>query len=479
MEPLSVAALVAALAAAVLVLRGWDVRLVLLGAALLLGGLAGELPRIVRTFLATFANERFVVPICSAMGFAYVLRQTGCDRHLVALLLRPLRRRRAWLIPGVILSGFLVNMPVISQTSTAVCVGTVAIPLLRAAGYAAPTAGACLLLGASVGGELLNPGAPELLTIYAANPDRPHAAPTEQVRRTLPPVVFVQLGVSLAVMWWLSRRWERTDAGMRTALSAGTSSTTPTNAVAAEMPLARFEGDNLSDIERLAIERPNLARAAVSLVPLAILLAAGPPLQLIDIPDEWLVLPVADGGRDPAYHTRLVGAAMLVGVAVAALAVPSQARDCLRRFFEGAGYGFAQIVSLIVTAHCFGTAMESVGLAQEFGRLVRAVPELLVPLAVAVPLTFAALCGSGMASTQSLYGFFHGPAVELDHDPVEVGALVAVGSAAGRTMSPVAAVTLMCAQMTGTSPLRLAGRVAGPLVIGIAVVTVGRAAGWL
>ncbi len=470
MEPLSVAALAAALAAAVLVLRGWDVRLVLLGAALLLGGLAGELPRIVRTFLATFANERFVVPICAAMGFAYVLRQTGCDRHLVAWLLRPLRRRRAWLVPGVILTGFVVNMPVISQTSTAVCVGTVAIPLLRAAGYSAPTAGACLLLGASVGGELLNPGAPELLTIYAANPDRPHAAPTQQVRRTLPPVVLVQLGVSLAVLWWWSHRWERT----------GSATAEPAPPVLADQAAVGSPAPGVIDaVTGPEIGRPSLIRAAVPLVPLAVLLVAGPPLHLIDIPEEWLVLPAADGGRDPAYHTRLVGAAMLVGVAVAAVAVPGQARDCLRRFFEGAGYGFAQIVSLIVTAHCFGTAMESAGLAQEFGRLVRAVPELLVPLAAAVPLAFAALCGSGMASTQSLYGFFHGPAVALDHDPVEVGALVAVGSAAGRTMSPVAAVTLMCAQLTGTNPLRLAGRVAGPLLTGIVVVTAGRAAGWL
>ncbi|MFO0825685.1 MAG: hypothetical protein U0792_21620 [Gemmataceae bacterium] len=47
-----------------------------------------------REFLATFSNEKFVVPICSAMGFAYVLRHTGCERHLVLLLVKPLRRVR-------------------------------------------------------------------------------------------------------------------------------------------------------------------------------------------------------------------------------------------------------------------------------------------------------------------------------------------------------------------------------------------------
>src|SRR5438445_415619 len=41
---------------------------------------------IVRTFLATLTREQFVVPICTALGFARVLRHTGCDQHLVHLL---------------------------------------------------------------------------------------------------------------------------------------------------------------------------------------------------------------------------------------------------------------------------------------------------------------------------------------------------------------------------------------------------------
>ena len=111
-------------------------------------------------FLVTFSNEKFVVPICSAMGFAYVLKYTDCDRHLVLLLVKPLGYVRALLVPGVVVVGFLVNIPLISQTSTAVCLGAVVVPLMRAAGYSMTTIGACLLLAHSVGGELLNPGAP-------------------------------------------------------------------------------------------------------------------------------------------------------------------------------------------------------------------------------------------------------------------------------------------------------------------------------
>jgi DcuC family C4-dicarboxylate transporter len=71
-----------------------------------------------------------------------------------------------------------------------------------------------------------------------------------------------------------------------------------------------------------------------------------------------------------------------------------------------------------------------------------------------------------------LYAFFGEPAVELGRDPVHVGAVVSLAAAAGRTMSPVAAVTLLCAALTATSPIDLVKRVAPPLLAGVAVMVV-------
>jgi C4-dicarboxylate transporter, DcuC family len=152
-------------AAVIAVIRNVDVRLALLLAALTLGTMAGAPANIVRKFFQTLAAEEFLVPICAAMGFAHVLRHTRCDRHLVHVLTDPLRRMRLLLIPGAVMVAFVVNIPVISQTSTAVTVGSVLIPLLLAAGVTPVTAGSVLLLGASIGGELLNPGAPEFRTV--------------------------------------------------------------------------------------------------------------------------------------------------------------------------------------------------------------------------------------------------------------------------------------------------------------------------
>lgn len=437
MEPLPILATAAVIVLALVgIIRGLDVRLVLLGAALLIGGLAGDLRPVVRTFLDAFSSEKYVIPICTAMGFAYVLKHTGCDIQLVNLLMVPIRRVRFLLIPGVVLSGFIVNIPVVSQTSTAVCLGTVVVPLMRAAGASPIAIGASLLLGASVGGELLNPSAVELLAVKAKTGTDLRVLSWGYI----PPLVFPVLVVSTGLLWWLIGRSNRQETAV-----GGT-------APGATTPPA------------------NYLQAFVPLVPLALLFASGPPLNLIAIPADWVAVKAAETPNpERVVNSRLIGLAMLIGVAVAALAAPRKAGGCMRAFFDGAGYGFANITSLIVIAQCFGTALAQVGLAAELGRLVQGTPDILKPLAAAVPCLFAAVCGSGIASSAALYPTFFDSSVGVSGNPDEVGALVSVGSAVGRTLSPVSAVCLMCATLTGTKATDLAKRVAVPLLAGLSV----------
>jgi DcuC family C4-dicarboxylate transporter len=424
------------------VVRKVDVRLVLILAALALGLLSGTPVLIVRTFVSTFSSEQFVVPIGCAVGFAYVLRHTGCEQHLVHLLVRPLRRARVLLIPGVVLVGFAVNVPVISQVATAVSVGAVLVPLLRAARVSAATTGAALLLGCSLGGDLLNPGAPEWRTVAEAlNIDS-----RDCVTRVFW-LLLLQVGVSTAVFWVLSLRAERAAPVDETADKA---------------------------VPQGATFRVNYVKAAVPIVPLVLLFLTGPPLSLVEVPRDWLTDPKKLG--DAAnFNSRLIGAAMLVGVVVAAAVAPGSALGTARAFFEGAGYAMTHIVSLIVAATCFGKGVEGIGAKEALGRLVGGQPWLLLPTAGLLPLGFAAVCGSGMATTQALFGFFIDPARGAGIDPMLVGAVGGVAASAGRTMSPVAAVVLMSASMTKTEPLTLVRRVVVPLLCGVTAVLVAAA----
>lgn len=432
------------------VVRRVDVRLVLLLAALALGCLAGHPEEIVQKFLTTLVSEQFALPIGCCLGFVYVLRQTGCDEHLVRLLVRPIQRVRPLLIPGTVLIGAFVNIPVISQTSTAALVGTVLVPLLRAARISPVTLGSALLLGSSIGGEILNPGAPEVRTVSQAS--EVALTPHGWISRALP-LLLIELTVATAVFWLLSLRAESNPSRDREGAE------TP--------PLLDGSGSDKKSF------RLNPLKAAIPFVPITLLfLTALPePFRLFRVPVEWLVDVKHFQGTESQFRAsfdcRLIGTAMLIGVAAAALTERKQIPRTALTFFEGVGFAFAQIISLIVAASCFGEGVKQIGLATLLGQALEMWPSFLVPAAIGLPASFALLCGSGMATTQSLFGFFVEPARYLHYDPLRLGALVSLASAAGRTISPVAAVTLMCASLAEVNPFQLVRRLVIPVLAGL------------
>jgi C4-dicarboxylate transporter, DcuC family len=440
---------VVVLAIAVIV-RGVDVRLVLLLAALALCSLAGHPEVIVQKILTTMVNEQFVIPIGCCLGFVYVLRQTGCDEHLVRLLVRPIQRIRPLLIPGTVIIGALVNVPVISQTSTAALVGTVLVPLLRAAQISPVTLGSALLLGSSIGGEILNPGAPEVRTVSQAS--AAEVTPHSWVARVLP-LLLIELTVVTTVFWLLSLRAE---------------SHPSRDCKGAEKAPNPDGSAPKEDAFRI-----NPLKAAIPFVPITLLfLTALPePLRLFHVPERWLV-DVKQFQGNPSqlrssFDCRLIGSAMLIGVAAAALTDRRQIHRTALTFFEGVGFAFTQIISLIIAASCFGEGIKLIGLAELLGRTLETWPSLLVPAAIGLPTAFALVCGSGMATTQSLFGFFVEPARLLHYDLLRLGALISFASAAGRTMSPVAAVTLMCASLAEVTPMQLVRRLVIPVLTGL------------
>lgn len=436
--------------AVVAVFRRVDVRLAIGGAGLLLGLAGGDPWSVIRAFMASFVDPKTVIPICFAMGFAFVLKETGCDQHLVQLLVVPLRRARLLLVPGTVLVGFLVNIPIVSQTGTAASVGPVLIPLLFAMRIAPVAAGAALLVGCSIGGELMNPGGTQygaitkgILTVTGREVSQVACVEATQALN------FTQLAVAtlvLCALWfWSERRGETTS-------EASTSIDT-----AAE-PF-----------------RVNYAKALVPIVPLVLLFLVSPPTAVLRFPEEWL----ATSSEAPGlFSSRLVGAAMLVGFAVATAVClvydqkPSILSSATRGFFDGLGFGFREIISIIAVAASFSDGVMLVGLGKLIQEGVTWMPHLLVPVAGYLTMAFAFLCGSGIAATKGLFDVFAESAVRHGFDPLEVGAVMAICADAGRTMSPVAAVTLMCARLTGTQPLDLVRRVALPLVAGVSAAIV-------
>jgi DcuC family C4-dicarboxylate transporter len=341
----------------------------------------------------------------------------------------------------------MVNTPVISQVGTAVVIGPVLMPLLRKARISALTSAAALLLGASLGGDLLNPGAPEWRSVSQAlkKIDDYKQFDSRECTQRVVPLLLVQVGVATSLFWFMSLLYERKQRSEEGNQQAD-----------------RTDGD-----EGDCKFHVNLLKAAVPLVPLVVLFLTSPPLNLFSVPKEWLIQ-----GESTAYESRLIGAAMLLGTAVAALVSWHSAKESAKVFFEGAGFGLTHIISIIVAAQCFGEGIKLIGLGDILRDVVADHPSWLLPIAGLLPVCFAVLSGTGFGTTQSLYEFFVQPAIAVGINPVHVGAVIAITASAGRTMSPVAAISLHCSSLIGVTPFALVRRVAIPLLVAV-VATVG------
>jgi C4-dicarboxylate transporter, DcuC family len=427
--PIHVLGILDLLIVAVLVLRGLDVRLVLFLGAVPLVLAAGRPASMVTKLASEMANPATVVPICSAMGFAYVLRLTECDQHLVLLLVRPLRRMRVLLVPGGIAAGYFINTTIVSQAGTAAVLGPVLIPLLRAGGLSAAAAGAVLLLGSSMGGELFNPGAVEIAKLAQLT-----AKPASDVVAGIRGLDFLSCGVILVAYWLMWRRLERRNGEPAAAIA-------PAN----DQPAPPEQQER----------RLNFAKAAVPLLPILLLLVDS-------MAGEYSV------GRYLPGPARIL-AAILIGVVVAGLTSLGKSRGLAGAFFDGAGYAYTHIISLIVVASTFAAGVEMSGLIGLLIRAINAWPESALVVAPMASWFLAFVAGTGIAPAVAIMEFFVPAAGPLGLDPLRLGAVTSLAAHFGRTMSPAAAVVMVAARLSGAGPRELVRRVAGPLLIGLAV----------
>jgi C4-dicarboxylate transporter, DcuC family len=406
-----------------LVARGLDVRMLLLLGAIPLFVAQGGLSTMMNKVAGELVNPRTVVPIGAAMGFAFVLRLTECDQHLVQLLLVPLRRFRPILIPGGIAAGYLVNTTIVSQAGTASVLGPILIPLLRSGGLGAAESGAVLLLGSSMGGELFNSGAVEMRKLAELT-----GLKGGQLIARSAGLNLMACSAALIAFWLLALRRRR-----RRILD-GTE-----DIASAEEPAAPSF-------------RVNPIKAIVPVVPLAILLAdflmdTRSPLRSIEGPARIL-------------------AAMLIGVVAAGLTSRRKAGGLAPAFFEGAGYAYHHVISLIVAASTFAEGVRLSGLIELVIRSISPWPNLAMVVAMTAPWCLAVVSGTGIAPAVAVMEFFVPAAGSMGLDPTRLGTVAALGAHFGRTMSPAAAVVMVAASLSQARASHLIREVAPALLVG-------------
>ncbi len=419
-------------ASLVLIIARFDVRLVLIGAGLGLAALAGRPLAIADTFTRAMIAP-MVAPICASMGFAAVLRVTGCDRHLVNLLVQPLRLVRWAVLPGGIAAAYLVNLAVPSQSSTAAMMGPVLLPLIVAAGFGRGVAAAALVLGSSFGGDLLNPGSQDVQSIAGTTRIQAAALSGRVVPASLAGLVVAAISFSL-----LNRREGGTGAD--------------------EGPPVTIK---IGEDHSLEIDLSSSFKAIVPLVPIGLLLLAhsGWPAM------GWLLrLPPGEEWK-PLASALPVVRAMLIGVLTAATLGLRDLTCVAREGFDGMGSAYANVIALTISAQCFGAGVAAIGLGDALLHHVGDSPWALAASAIGMPWGLATISGSGSGPVLAFAQIGLAPLGDRPGTTV-LGALTCLAAAFGRTMSPVSAVVVCGSGLAGVSPLSVIGRLLPALLLG-------------
>ena len=393
------------------IIKKFETRLVLFLSGVAMAALSGKPMDAITAFSAAMVNSGLVPVICTVMGFAFVMKLTKCDAHLVHLLAGALGRFRIILIPGTVIVTFLINIALPSAAGCGAAVGAIMIPTLIGSGIN-PVMAACAVL-AGTWGSVFNPGSAHVPFIAKlGNTD----VMTVIAGHTMASVVGV---VVIAVMLTIIARVLKEDGSGE----AGSGMAAKTN--------ADFKVSYL--------------KAIVPIVPLLLLVLGSKQINLI-----------------PGMS---VPAAMLIGTALGFAVTLTKVDEISKQFFDGMGNAYGNVIGIIIAAAVFTKGMQLIGLTAALITAMKSSESIARLAATFGPFIIAVLGGSGDAATLAFNGAITPHAAQFGFGILPMGSQAFIAGALGRSMSPVAGVAIVCAGLAQVNPIEMAKRNAGPMIV--------------
>ena len=416
----------------VAIVKKVETRLALFVSGLLMATIAGKPWFAAVAFERAMVNSGLVPVICSVMGFAFVLKLTKCDQHLVHSLTKPLSAMRPVLIPGAILVTFLINTSLTSAAGSAAAVGAVLIPALVGAGVHPAAAAAAVFAG--TWGSAFNPGTSHIPIVAGlANVD-----PMTVIGNHTIPVL----------------------AGLASILIISTI----TAFVKKETSGYIAEGFSLEDGTNDF--KVNPIKALVPVIPLLILVLTNPKIQK-DLATLF--------GMENALGLPIVTIvqAMLIGCGLAFLvSITSDIKksfdtlqDTSKQFFAGMGDAYGSVIGIIICAAAFTSGMQAIGLTGALIDVMKNSTSIAKFASTFGPLLIAVLSGSGDAATIAFNQSITPHAADFGFQIMDMGSQAFLTGAWGRSMSPVAGAAIVLAGLAKIDPIELTKRNALPMIV--------------
>lgn len=409
------------------ILKNLEARMVLIlsGAAMaLIAGIAGVegcFDGAMQAFISQLINESLVPTICACMGFSAVMEYTKCSSNLVYLLTRPLQKVRFAVVPGAILITWLINIVVMSAAGCAATVGTLLVPMMLGLGVHPATAAACILIG--TWGNVMNPG-------QSFN---------------------VQVG-ELASMTGL----EVVSSFTVVAVIALTASIVLLTVIDIAMVKKGNKQGAAYAAEPGSADREAVKSAPVKINYFKALIPATPIIFLL----------LGNAGVLPNFDITVW---MLSCSVLGLLLDVRHVQDGVKQFFNGVGNSYRDIITLMAAASVFTFGMNAVGLTGALVDVMKNSTAIARLGAGFGPFIIAALSGSGNAAAIAFNTSITPHATDLGYAVEAMGSVAQIAAAIGRSASPVAGVTIICAKMAGVSPMDVVKRSILPMLAAVLI----------
>ena len=395
-------------------IKRYETRLVLIGAGLLLCCISLDPMAALNQFAKSMTNNSLVMAICSSMGFAFAASYTKCDRSLVHYLAAPVRGLGIFLIPVCTVITFFVNIAIPSAAGCAAAVGSTLIPVMLRAGIKPAAAAAAVLAGTI--GSYLSPGT-------SHNP-------------------YVAKMANMEVMDFI---------GFHSTYSLMCGAILVVGVLLVCLVLRDNKGDANAQVDESKLQKqddftPSVLKALVMLVPIAILVCG----------NLWV----------PAIKMG-VAQAMLIG-AICALAVGRcNPQEFSKQFFNGMGKGYADVMGIIIAAGVFAAGLRAAGLIDVCVDALKNANEYARWGGALGPWIMGVITGSGDAATLAFNEAVTPHAEAFGMSIPGLGALAFLTGALGRTMSPLAGVTILVSGIAMVSPIEVIKRTALPCFVAV------------
>lgn len=402
----------------------FDTKLCLIAGGFLMCLLGGGVTQVVSAYCASLINGSVVYITCISMGYATIMNQMGCCDHLVYACLKPMSKIKGLVVPFSCLIGVVVMMGVGSAATCGTVAGSLLIPMMLSLGVSPATAGAAVLLSSGISISI-NPGSSFVVMAVEADPTGVCTG------KDIIDVGFLSCWVSLVVAVVLFTL-------ISSFLDKGKKGETDENLMA-------------ETLAKAAAFKVNGLYAIMPVVPLILILVANyTPLldaKVFDVPT-----------------------CMFLGWILAMIVFAKDYKKVTTMFFKGQGDAFFSIITLMAAAAVFTKGMSVIGITDALVNAMKSNPSIASLGACFGPLIIAALSGSGNAAMIAFIDSVlpHAGEIGIPHDGLS--ALVLRTGNFGRTFSPVAAVTIICAGIAGADPMDLCKRTAIPCLV-ISVLT--------